>query len=135
MSTLNKNFYRKNKQKKSASQFTDLQIFGADNRIRTDDLILTKDVLCLLSYISICAGIDLSSQAASRQVFSALLSLTSVFGMGTGGTSALFTPARCSTHPQNRTMKTSYPLTNPFAWSSPRPISITLLHVSPHFHM
>ena len=25
---------------------------GADNRIRTDDLILTKDVLCLLSYIS-----------------------------------------------------------------------------------
>ena len=26
--------------------------FGADNRIRTDDLILTKDVLCLLSYIS-----------------------------------------------------------------------------------
>ena len=27
--------------------------FGADNRIRTDDLILTKDVLCLLSYISI----------------------------------------------------------------------------------
>ena len=42
MSTLNKNFYRKNKQKKSASQFTDLQIFGADNRIRTDDLILTN---------------------------------------------------------------------------------------------
>ena len=39
------------------------------------------------------AGIDLFSQAASRQVSSALLSLTSVFGMGTGGTSALYTPA------------------------------------------
>ena len=35
-----------------------------------------------------CAGIDLSSRAVSRQVLSALLSLTSVFGMGTGGTSA-----------------------------------------------
>ena len=41
----------------------------------------------------LCAGIDLFSQAASRQVSSALLSLTSVFGMGTGGTSALYTPA------------------------------------------
>ncbi len=25
---------------------------GADNQIRTDDLFLTKEVLCLLSYIS-----------------------------------------------------------------------------------
>ncbi len=32
-------------------------------------------------------GIDLSSQAASRQVFSAQMSLTTVFGMGTGGSS------------------------------------------------
>ena len=32
-------------------------------------------------------GDDLSFQAASRQVFSAQLSLTSVFGMGTGGSS------------------------------------------------
>ena len=28
-------------------------VFGADNRIRTGDLVLTKDVLCLLSHISI----------------------------------------------------------------------------------
>ena len=27
---------------------------GADNRIRTGDLILTKDVLCHLSHISSC---------------------------------------------------------------------------------
>ena len=33
-------------------------------------------------------GIDLSSQAAARQVFSALKSLTTVFGMGTGGPSS-----------------------------------------------
>ena len=34
-------------------------------------------------------GDDLFSRAASRQVFSARLSLTTVFGMGTGGTSML----------------------------------------------
>ena len=38
------------------------------------------------------AGDDLSSRAAARQVFSAQLSLTTVFGMGTGGTSMLYTP-------------------------------------------
>ena len=37
-------------------------------------------------------GIDLSSQSVARQVFSALVSLTSVFGMGTGGPSPLKTP-------------------------------------------
>ena len=38
-----------------------------------------------------CANVgdDLSSRAATRQVFSAQLSLTTVFGMGTGGTSML----------------------------------------------
>ena len=37
-------------------------------------------------------GIDLSSRSVSRQVLSALVSLTSVFGMGTGGPSPLKTP-------------------------------------------
>ena len=41
---------------------------------------------------NLCVGIDLSFQSVARQVFSALLSLTSVFGMGTGGPSALLTP-------------------------------------------
>ena len=36
-------------------------------------------------------GIDLFSRPVARQVFSALQSLTSVFGMGTGGPSALIT--------------------------------------------
>ena len=39
-----------------------------------------------------CVGISLSSQAVTSQVFSAPLSLTSVFGMGTGGPSASSTP-------------------------------------------
>ena len=39
-----------------------------------------------------CVGIELSSRAASSQVLSPLQSLTSVFGMGTGGPSAFVTP-------------------------------------------
>ena len=37
-------------------------------------------------------GIDLFSQPVARQVFSAPHSLTSVFGMGTGGPCAIVTP-------------------------------------------
>ena len=39
-----------------------------------------------------CVGIELSSRSVARQVFSPLQSLTSVFGMGTGGPFALETP-------------------------------------------
>ena len=46
----------------------------------------------------ICVGIDLSSQSVARQVFSALVSLTSVFGMGTGGPSPLKTPTAFGLH-------------------------------------
>src|SRR5699024_2223855 len=41
------------------------------------------------------AGIYLFSQAVSSQLSSAQVSLTSVFGMGTGGTSPSSTPAVC----------------------------------------
>ena len=40
----------------------------------------------------ICVGTALSSQAVARQVFSTLMSLTSVFGMGTGGSSSPLAP-------------------------------------------
>ena len=40
----------------------------------------------------IYVGVDLSFQPVARQVFSAQVSLTSVFGMGTGGPSPLKTP-------------------------------------------
>ena len=44
-----------------------------------------------LSATLCCVGYDLFSRPVSRQVFSALQSLTSVFGMGTGGPFALKT--------------------------------------------
>ena len=57
---------------------------------------------CFLSFFQVrgtvlsvpfsCVGIELSSRAASSKVFSPLQSLTSVFGMGTGGPSAFVTP-------------------------------------------
>ena len=37
-------------------------------------------------------GVDLFSRAAARQVSSARMSLTTVFGMGTGGPSSSLTP-------------------------------------------
>ena len=48
-----------------------------------------REQIALLSH---CVGIELFSRAASSQVFSPLQSLTSVFGMGTGGPSAFVTP-------------------------------------------
>ena len=39
-------------------------------------------------------GTDLFSQPVARQVFSAPHSLTSVFGMGTGGPCAIVTPTK-----------------------------------------
>ena len=44
---------------------------------------------------SSCVSVDLFSRSVSRQVFSALQSLTSVFGMGTGGPFALKTLTSC----------------------------------------
>ena len=48
-----------------------------------------REQIALLSHR---VGIELFSRAASSQVFSPLQSLTSVFGMGTGGPSAFVTP-------------------------------------------
>ena len=42
----------------------------------------------------VSVGVDLSFRAVSSQVLSALVSLTTVFGMGTGGPSPLKTPTR-----------------------------------------
>ena len=89
---------------------------GGDDGIRTHDPLLAGQVLSQLSYTPIkvcsflrffqdrgtgfrslsCVGIELSSRAASSQVFSPLQSLTSVFGMGTGGPSAFVTPTSFS---------------------------------------
>ena len=50
---------------------------------------LRKEEYFFLSFRSV--GIELSSRTVSRKVFSPLQSLTSVFGMGTGGPSAFVT--------------------------------------------
>ena len=93
---------------------------GGDDGIRTHDPLLAGQVLSQLSYTPVIklsygfmsfsshhfgsvrvkspslslnrVGIELSSRTVSRKVFSPLQSLTSVFGMGTGGPSAFVTP-------------------------------------------
>ena len=93
--------------------------YGGDDGIRTHDPLLAGQVLSQLSYTpkisfgrgrissslfssvkkEACnflptkdVGIELSSRTVSRKVLSPLQSLTSVFGMGTGGPSAFVTP-------------------------------------------
>ena len=88
-------------------------ISGGDDGIRTHDPLLAGQVLSQLSYTPIkwfvvflrlfkawgtvlpfplpCVSIELSSRAVSHKVLSPLQSLTSVFGMGTGGPSAFVT--------------------------------------------
>ena len=88
-----------------------------------------------LDFSRLCVGIDLSSQSVARQVFSALVSLTSVFGMGTGGPSPLKTPTI-----QGHTLKTeqrsgSYKDQPAYCRSSPRAISTGQLHTLLHFHL
>ena len=57
----------------------------ADDRTRTDNLLITSQLLCQLSHIGILdSGDHLLSQAASHQVPSTAQVLTVVFGMGTG---------------------------------------------------
>jgi hypothetical protein len=45
-----------------------LTIYGAHDRNRTGDLILTKDVLCRLSYM----GLEYGSNRSSRLIFKPL---------------------------------------------------------------
>ena len=85
-----------------------------------------------------CVGIDLSSRSVSRQVLSALVSLTSVFGMGTGGPSPLKTPTIQGITPSKlnnaiRSRRTS--ACTIMLRSSPRQISIGQLHTLPCFHL
>ena len=63
-----------------------------------DRLVMTASITLPVLYSLIYkrvkkeVGIDLSSRAVASQVFSAHTSLTTVFGMGTGGSSQLWTP-------------------------------------------
>ena len=79
---------------------------GGDDGNRTHDPLLAGQVLSQLSYTPVYGtqavplrgvGADLFSRDVSVEVFSALHSLTSVFGMGTGGPCALVAPTTIST--------------------------------------
>ena len=88
---------------------------------------------------SIDVGTDLSSRVASNQVLSARVSLTSVFGMGTGGPSPLITPTIYFPAPSkpNRDECLSSRLIRLHKFlfrSSPRAICTDQLNVLPHLH-
>ena len=98
---------------------------------------------CQRTVCSFGVGIDLFFRAASSQVSSAQMSLTSVFGMGTGGPSSLKIPTiewtfKCSLKTEQRKVKDEMKLkcmNLKSGSSSPRPISITQLHTLLHFHL
>ena len=81
---------------------------GAPNWARTSDPLINSQMLCQLSYGSKKSGSVLLSREVALQVPSTLLSLTSVFGMGTGGASMLLPPDY-----------SSFPLCQPLADISP----------------
>ena len=70
-------------------RLTNEPLYGAGNRTRTYNLLITSQLLYQLSHTSLLRGYVLLSQAVAHQVTSALKSLTSVFGMGTGVSSLL----------------------------------------------
>ena len=88
-----------------------------------------------------CVGIDLFSRSVSRQVSSAQVSLTSMFGMGTGGPSPQSTPTRVLAPSKLNKAPSRMPRKLPAfhtldqCRSSPRHISTGQLHASLHFHL
>ena len=90
-----------------------------------------------LNYFRIMHGNVLPSQGAIPQLLSALWSLTSVFGMGTGISSM---PSSPHYFPWENLVLSKldnihFSFQEPaFFWLSPRPISNGPLHASPHFH-
>ena len=82
-----------------------------------------------LEWVSMDPGSCLSSRAVSSQVLSVYVSLTSVFGMGTGGSSQL-------NHRKGSLLQATWkPHSRNSLWSSPRPISIAQLHTLLYFHL
>ena len=86
----------------------------------------------------ILLGDVLLSQGEKPQLPSALRSLTSVFGMGTGVTFSLSSPNYLIRRFVPSKLDNAEEEMNHFVinlnWLSPRPISICQLHVSPRFH-
>ena len=93
--------------------------------------IETQQVMSLLCLLDV--GTYLSSRAVARQVLSTQVSLTTVFGMGTGGPSPPSAPTERSLSKLNNEEKSRQDIKH---WGlSPRPISIRWLNVLPHLHL
>ena len=78
------------------------------------------------------SGEDLISRGVTPQVSSAQRSLTTVFGMGTGGTSSLYSPHFLKVIVPSKLNNTMCLKT---IWSSFRPISINQLNTLPCLHL
>ena len=121
-------------------------MFGSRNWARTSDPLINSQMLCQLSYgriLKIKSGSVLLSREVALQVPSTQLSLTSVFGMVTGGSSMplppdysfwVLAPSKLNNAP--------YLFSNPSfnqlpadSWTSPRAISTIQLHTLLHFHL
>ena len=100
---------------------------GSPDWTRTSDSLINSQVLYRLSYRGIFSGKYLLSRGVATQVPSAYECLTTVFGMGTGGTTQPSSPLR-EQFPENRTGK------NTFGKKSQRHISIGQLNALPHLH-
>ena len=101
--------------------------------------MMNQELIYISSWQMLSTGIELFSQAVASQVFSSHMSLTSVFGMGTGVTSSLFTPISILLWKLIQQNKARNPnkLKNTFTWTkrkSPRPISTHKLNTSPCLH-
>ena len=66
--------------------------FGTASGTRTLDPLIKSQLLYQLSESCICVGAYLSSRTVAHRVLSTQVSLTTVFGMGTGGPSPLSAP-------------------------------------------
>ena len=81
----------------------EVQLYCMHKRCRRQDYRGKKQKSRTVRRLSCECWHYLSSRAVSSQVFSAKLSLTSVFGMGTGGPSVQSTPTIQGLHPENWT--------------------------------
>ena len=114
----------------------------ADNRTRTDNLLITNQLLCQLSHIGMIKNRGISLDSYTETTRMGLEPTTSAV---TGRRSnQLSHRALLHMHLQNYTRNIHHlfflrPQTPPFgfspSWLSPRPISTGQLHTLPHFHL
>ena len=111
--------------------------FYLNNRVKKPYYKIKKESKDKISFDPFGSPGDvLLSQGESPQLPSALRSLTSVFGMGTGVTFSLSPPDYVILRViPSKLDNAEEELQSNQMWLSPRSISICQLHVSPRFHL